>query len=149
MSTAFPLSNMGKTRFSEVESTTLDIAQPLSSKKVYLIKIDVEGAEIDVLKGARALLKSNPFLIIELNPAFLDNRGNDSLIDDKTIYEFFSEARYRQFWIDEWFNLIQCNSLTPFPHVKYLGNQHSANYLFIHETRLTSHLMKFIRPEIY
>lgn len=50
---------------SEIYSTSLDCAIPLSFK-VSLIKIDVEGSETEVLKGAKRLLSRNkPHLFVE------------------------------------------------------------------------------------
>ena len=48
---------------------TLDrIAKEYSLEKIDLIKIDVEGAELDVLKGSRSILKRNkPILLVEVH----------------------------------------------------------------------------------
>jgi FkbM family methyltransferase len=49
-----------------VEQTTLDEA--LGERKPALVKIDVEGAELDVLRGGRqAILRHRPALLIEVN----------------------------------------------------------------------------------
>jgi len=53
----------------EVKQITIDSLSSLINKKIDLIKIDVEGYEIEVLKGALKTIKSQrPILIIEVNP---------------------------------------------------------------------------------
>jgi FkbM family methyltransferase len=51
-----------------VEAVTLDgYWETIGKPQVALIKIDVEGAEIDVLKGAEEVLGTRPTLIVEAN----------------------------------------------------------------------------------
>lgn len=48
----------------------------LPSENIGIVKIDVEGAELDVLKGAKSTLSSSrPGLLVELHPEILDDRG--------------------------------------------------------------------------
>jgi len=59
----------------EVDLKKLDDVVP-SSQKIHLIKIDVEGAELGVLKGARELLKSNkPIVVFECGKGASDFYG--------------------------------------------------------------------------
>jgi len=51
----------------EVKTTTLD-HETISRRVPHLTKIDVEGAEIKVLRGAQAFIKKNrPLLLVELH----------------------------------------------------------------------------------
>jgi FkbM family methyltransferase len=65
--------NVGLGRFEsqgpkEVKVVTLDSELPLLGK-VSLIKIDVEGMELDVIRGARRMLREqHPALVLECNP---------------------------------------------------------------------------------
>jgi len=62
----------------QVETTTLDwFLESQDAPRVDLIKIDVEGAEVDVLDGMHQLLIRSPDLklIIEFNPTLLQSAG--------------------------------------------------------------------------
>ncbi|MBP0628107.1 FkbM family methyltransferase [Cupriavidus sp. AcVe19-1a] len=65
----------------EVPVVSLDEVVP-ASQRVDLLKIDVEGAELDVIEGGRELLASNKSigLIVEFGPSHL-RRTNHSTVD--------------------------------------------------------------------
>jgi FkbM family methyltransferase len=88
---------------------TLDaVAQRLALGKVGVIKIDVEGAEVKVLTGGRALLMaSHPVLLIEANDDALRKQGtsNDDLIAllrslDYEIFIFSDATGLVERWIE-------------------------------------------------
>jgi FkbM family methyltransferase len=56
-----------------VQTTTLDAA--LGEMPVRLVKMDVEGAEVAVLRGATKLLASDASWIVEIEPAHLARQG--------------------------------------------------------------------------
>ena len=60
----------------EVEAVTIDDFCARHGIRPSLIKIDVEGAELEVLRGADAVLRRfRPLLLVELNPSALRDRG--------------------------------------------------------------------------
>ncbi len=63
--------------FIEIPSTTLDsFAREQSLHRLDLIKIDVEGAEFDVLQGGESVLRTlRPCVILELSDALQNSRG--------------------------------------------------------------------------
>ena len=83
---------IGLTRSARIQATTLDDEwQSLGRPEVSVIKIDVEGAESLVLKGARALLKSSrPAVILEWHQRYLDRFGQS-----ETLVEVAREFGYR------------------------------------------------------
>ena len=82
-----------------VPSRRLD--RQLSNVKVLdLIKIDIEGAEMQALKGAEALLKAHkPTVIVEIVPSFLKKFGTEP----RNVFEFLLDMnpKYRVWEIKE------------------------------------------------
>lgn len=65
----------------EVDVETIDsLCGFLGVKQIKLIKVDTEGHEIEVVKGAAKTIRSNPslHLIVELNPKCLESAGHTS-----------------------------------------------------------------------
>jgi len=72
-------------------STVDDIVLDLQLPAVNFIKIDVDGYEIEVLRGARnTLQKSRPIVFFEYAPYLLVGKG----YDPSEIAEIFTSARY-------------------------------------------------------
>jgi FkbM family methyltransferase len=69
----------GESRSERVETITLDtFVKQQTLKAVDYIKVDVEGAELEVLRGAEQTLKSfKPVLIVEFNSAITNVAGYD------------------------------------------------------------------------
>jgi FkbM family methyltransferase len=68
-----------------------EILMPLN--KIDLVKIDTEGAELEVLRGLRSILKSKrPTLIIEFSPAFW---GDEKMIRSQEFMSILRECNYR------------------------------------------------------
>ena len=75
-----------------VEKISLDSLLHEKLGEISFIKIDVEGAELEVLRGARQIiLASRPTIICEINPHFMVRIG----AAPKDIYEFLGEVNYR------------------------------------------------------
>jgi FkbM family methyltransferase len=69
-------SQVEETKEVTVRQTTLDDLR--AGRRVRCLKIDVEGAEVEVLAGARGMLEEDrPVVHIEVSPDALDQFGND------------------------------------------------------------------------
>ncbi len=65
-----------------IETNIVTLDSYINLNKFHLIKLDVEGLEVEVLDGAKKLLKKHqPFLYVEFN----NKQGNDQLLNK--IYE--------------------------------------------------------------
>ena len=84
---------------SEVEIISLDSYSRTQSIKPTFLKIDVEGYESEVLKGATEILQTLPKLEIEIHTEILDRYGTSV----KEIFELINIDRYQTWvqWDDE------------------------------------------------
>lgn len=73
------------------EIMVLPVDQFFNSKNIDFIKIDVEGFELEVLKGAiKTIEKHRPTVLIEVHGLYF----NDSSGHVKSVYEFFESREY-------------------------------------------------------
>jgi FkbM family methyltransferase len=85
----------GATRTHLVPSRTLDQIAGAAGLIPTHIKVDVEGAELDVLEGARRLLTDvKPVLQIEIHNAFLTRDGKDP----RQVHRLLEQAGYTLQW---------------------------------------------------
>lgn len=106
MPSLFPTSS--KNTFVEnILLSTLDIElNKLNIQKVDFIKVDVEGAELSVLKGAfNTLSKFKPILLIEFNEATFKAAGYTSI----DIFNFLNQFGYKFYLIGTRGNISKCN----------------------------------------
>lgn len=84
-------------QFIEIASTTLDsFSSTHSLKRMDLVKIDVEGAEFDVLRGAETILRTlRPCVVLELSDALQKAHGTTC----RQIKEFMVERGYAAYTI--------------------------------------------------
>ena len=102
----------------EIKITTLDkFFKSQDFKKIDLLKIDVEGYEIEVLKGAEELLKSHSITFVALEVGFLKNDKQHTSfckihehLEEKgyNLVGFYDQCRYQS---EQGFALGYCNAL--------------------------------------
>ena len=87
-----------------IESEIVKI-DDLNYKKVSFMKVDVEGAELMVLKGAiKTIKESRPVVMIEIEDRWIQSYG----IKRKDISNFFSDLNYEtHYYFDK--KLIKCD----------------------------------------
>lgn len=100
---------------SVVDIITLnDYVSSVDIKRVDLIKIDVEGFEFQILKGARNVLdKFHPTLFIEIDDENLDDQGDSPV----KILEFLMELGYTDFERAD--DRTKVNLLSNFKNIHY------------------------------
>ena len=79
---------------SEVEITTLNTFMPyFSNKNIALMKIDIEGNELEALIGGKELITKYhvPFIVLEFTPKFLNEAGSDP----KQLLKFLVDNGYK------------------------------------------------------
>ena len=79
---------------SDVEITTLDSFMPyLSDKNIALMKLDVEGHELEILNGGKELITKYhvPFVVLEFSPSFLREIGSEP----RQLAQFFVDNGYK------------------------------------------------------
>lgn len=76
----------------KVNSTTLDAMFSSSPQSISLIKIDVQGAEAEVLRGMRGLLEAHPeaAVVAEFSPALMREMSREPL---EVVHELASLSR--------------------------------------------------------
>lgn len=101
---------------------------------VGVIKIDTEGTELDVLKGAEEILKSSwPTLMIEI----WDQNTKYPL---ENIFQYLKDLGYQTYW---YFiknkKIMKCETVADAVRdTSYEGYPHDADFIFVHESRSTN-----------
>jgi FkbM family methyltransferase len=101
--------------------TTLDkyAAENLGEHRISLIKLDVEGYELSVLKGAKNILDNmRPNIIVEFNPKTLQAAG----ASQEELMGYLIEHRYTLKLLD-----VNSGKQTPLYNVNQLSHKHSTN----------------------
>ena len=95
----FPLNSHAASDMVNVSSVTLD-DMIADDEKVRLIKIDAEGAELDILSGAKSVLKHNPdiLLVVEFGEEHLRRVGSSV----GEWFAAFADFGFHPFAIDEY-----------------------------------------------
>lgn len=76
-----------------VPCTSIDrFTEENNLEQIHIIKIDAEGVELDVLKGAEQVLrKYRPYLVVAIHPRLIQNYGQRT----EDIYTFIVHLNYR------------------------------------------------------
>lgn len=119
-----------------VETVRIQVApldELVKEKQIDFVKIDVEGGEIEVLKGMRQILQSNPELrlIVEWNPAALQRAGHEA----EELPKLLQEAGFHVSVINEETKCLQSLEQV-LNHIQASG-QHDKSYsnLFAEKSR--------------
>jgi len=95
------LENLGKLQapwvYKDIGAVTLSAALPSEVSEVDLLRMDIEGSEFLVIKGAHDLIEKNPNMVImmEWDLRYLQRYGNV-----RELVDFFSKHGYK-FWTNE------------------------------------------------
>jgi FkbM family methyltransferase len=93
---SFAPADAGTSRRVEVSVTTLDDVAGDLLDRTRIVKLDIEGAELRALRGARRLLEhARPDFIVELEPEHLERQG--STIEE--VQALFEDAAYSAYAI--------------------------------------------------
>ena len=80
-------------------------------QRVDIIKIDVEGSEMDVLEGGKFIInKFKPMIMMEVNKVHLQSSGRDL----SELIEFYKSLDYKIFRILDNGKLLKINHLSEF-----------------------------------
>jgi len=102
-------------------------------KAVGLIKVDVEGAELEVLKGLeKVLLFSKPNLVVEILPVYTlaSENGIKRKQRQDELLAYLKKLGYNLFLINE-----QDASLIQLNDIEVHGDMGRTNYLFVHNEK--------------
>jgi len=111
----------------EVETKTLDgyFKNNSSINKISLIKMDIEGYELYVLKGMEKLLSQNKKLILLLE--FVPTYIKESKHDPKEMIKFLIEKRFKIYFVNNNNKKIELMNKTEDLITRYSGNDENKN----------------------
>ena len=130
----------------DVKTDTLDNFVDQNKTAPNLIKIDVEGHELSVLKGAEhTILKHHPTLIIEIE------QRHHKDININSVFESFKQKGYTAYYYSKkQSQLFSYENKTHLTNSKeYFGNiDYINNYIFIHNNNTSIKSVDYINKEI-
>lgn len=129
MHTLYPIEDWNAASGSQVEVRTLDecLGSVRNSKLPILIKIDVEGSEMDVLRGGSEVLRRDDVqLVVEINETLL-RAGQTS---SAKIFEYLKSFGFSGYWISPHNTLVAQGKSSPLPHQGKIPELEGANYFF-------------------
>jgi FkbM family methyltransferase len=86
-------------RKEEISTVILDKTlreMEIDTSLISFIKVDVQGAEIDVLRGMKEILSDNVirYIFVEWDPSYMRNYG----YEPQQLHDYFSSLNYRRIW---------------------------------------------------
>ncbi len=121
----------------QVEVRKLDDVIPLTTP-VHLMKIDVEGGELDVLKGSRQILeKWHPYLIFEHGLGGSDRYGTTPV----EVFQFLSTLGYRLTLMEDFLKGRSAEGFTQAEFAEQFDRQLNCYFLGIHSHHESSLLL--------
>jgi FkbM family methyltransferase len=113
---------MGQDRLTKVPVAVRSLDGVLGNPHVDFIKIDVEGAEFDVLQGARqTIVRSRPVILFEFGLGGADYFG----VDAATMHDFFSSLDYALYTVDDFAYGREALSLVAFKSCFELNSKYN------------------------
>lgn len=112
-----------------------DVLKEIDLKeKIGLLKIDVEGAELDVLSGLTETIKNDkPLMIVEVLPIYSTETENGKFRKQRVdgLLSLLKEQDYSLYLIAE--NSFQLKRINT---IEVHSNMSETNYLFVHESQV-------------
>ena len=106
----------------------------INKNEISIVKIDVEGFELEVLKGMTKLLQqAKPIIICEILPIYSLDKENGKYRYNRQneLINLLMENKYKLFLIDEAnFKLVHISEII------IHGDMNKTNYVFCHESEL-------------
>jgi hypothetical protein len=94
----------------------------------FLLKIELEGGEVDVISGGRNFIKEcQPRIVMEVNSLLLSHANATS----RMVFELMAQFGYSSFWLNERGAISLVKNFDFSPHETILGRESGANYLFL------------------
>ena len=110
-----------------------EILQRYTSEEIAVLKADVEGAELEVIKGClQTIHQKQPFIILEILPVYSETDGNGFYRKSRQdeLLSLLQNSKYKMYRILE--DKMALQELTT---VETHGNMHLTNYLFVPESK--------------
>lgn len=102
----------------DIQLDTLDaVVEQANLHRIDFIKVDIEGAELTMLRGARATLKRfRPHVMVEMNETTFTTAGYSA----KDVLEYFKELNYHPFYITPSGTLQRSDAINSFVNVIFV-----------------------------
>lgn len=110
-----------------------EVLEPSTYNAIGLIKVDVEGAELEVLKGLEKVLNlSKPNLVVEILPVYTltNENGIKRKRRQDELLTFLKRLGYQLYLINE-----NTATLSKLEDIEVHGDMGRTNYLFVHDSK--------------